>query len=145
MNITLLTLQAKPPTLSPTQGVSTSKLPLQLCAFEFSVYKCSLHWCVHLERRQPELVSAVLLSEDAEQEAVHAEQDAAPKEDSELLGARIGDTRDLECERNSREGEDTVCSWSVEVSRFTCSREYLHMAATIWLSRPNWLLKPPAK
>ena len=111
MNITLLTLQRpKLPTLSPTQGVSSSKPPLQLCAFDFSVYKCLFHCCVHLERRQPELVPAVLLSEDAEQEAVHAEQDTAPEEDSELLGARVGDTRNLEGERNSRKGEDTVCS-----------------------------------
>lgn len=56
------------------------------------------------------MVPAVLLSEDAEQEAVHAEQDTAPEEDSELLGARVGDTRNLEGERNSRKGEDTVCS-----------------------------------
>lgn len=50
-----------------------------------------------LERRQPELISAILLSEHAEEEAVHAEQHATPQEDSELLSPRVSDSGHLKC------------------------------------------------
>lgn len=70
---------------------------------------------MHLKRRQPKLITAVLLSEDAEEKAVHAEQDTAPKKDGELLGARVGDAGDLEGERNGSEGQDTIC---MEISHY---------------------------
>jgi hypothetical protein len=64
-----------------------------------------------LERRQPELVSTVLGSEDAEQEAVHTQQDATPEKDGKLLSPCVCDTGNLERERDGRESKDTVhCS-----------------------------------
>lgn len=61
-----------------------------------------------LERGQPELVSTVLGSEDAEQEAVHAQQNATPKEYSELLSPRVRDAGDFERERDGRKSQDTI-------------------------------------
>ena len=62
-----------------------------------------------LERRQPEGVAAVLDSEDAEQEGVHAQKNGTPEEDSNLLSAGIGNTRYLESQADSGKGEDTIC------------------------------------
>ena len=61
-----------------------------------------------LERRQPELVSAVLHPENAEQEAVHAQQHTTPDEHGNLLRARIHNAGDLERERDSRKSKDAV-------------------------------------
>lgn len=63
---------------------------------------------MRLEWRQPELVSTVLHSEDAEQEAVHAEQHTTPQEYSKLLSSRVLDPWNLESERNGRKSQDTV-------------------------------------
>ena len=81
----------------------------------------TLYTC--LEGWQPELVSAVLLSEDAEKEAVHAKQDAAPEEDGELLSTRIGDARNFQGEGDSSERQDAICKSSAMIrtgpTRFT--------------------------
>lgn len=61
-----------------------------------------------LEGRQPKLIAAILLPENAKKEAVHAEKDAAPKEDSNLLSTRIGDAGYLEGERDSSKREHAV-------------------------------------
>lgn len=60
------------------------------------------------ERRQVEGVTAVLDPEDAEEEAVDEEQQAAPNNDGSLLSLGVGDTRNLQGERDGRKGEDTV-------------------------------------
>lgn len=60
------------------------------------------------ERRQPELVPAVLPPEDAQQEAVHAQQDAAPQEYGELLGPRVCNARHLEGQRDRGESQYTI-------------------------------------
>jgi hypothetical protein len=60
------------------------------------------------ERRQPELVPSILFSEDAEEKAVHAEDDTTPQEYGDRLRAGVLDARDLEGERNRCEGKDTV-------------------------------------
>ena len=62
----------------------------------------------HLERRQPELVPAVLLPEYAEQVAVHAQQDTTPQEHSKLLSPRVRDSRYLERQGDCRESQNTV-------------------------------------
>lgn len=63
-----------------------------------------------LERRQPELVSTVLLPEDAKQEAVHAQQYTTPEEHGKLLGSRVRNPWDLERERDCRESQNAVNS-----------------------------------
>lgn len=76
-----------------------------------------LHWidCVpplssllHLERRKPELVTAVLRPEDTEQEAVHAEQNTAPQEYSKLLSPRVCNPRNLERKGDRRKCQNPV-------------------------------------
>jgi hypothetical protein len=61
-----------------------------------------------LERRKPEAVAAVLHAEHAQQEAVHAQQDSAPEDDGELLGARVADAGHLDGKRDGSKGEDAV-------------------------------------
>lgn len=61
-----------------------------------------------LEGRQPELVSTVLGAEDAEKEAVHAQQDAAPEKDGKLLRPGVSNAGNLEGKRDGREREDTI-------------------------------------
>jgi hypothetical protein len=68
----------------------------------------SQYLCGLLERRQPELVPSVLHSENAQEEAVHAEQDTAPQKDGELLGSGVGNAGDLERDRDGSEGEDAI-------------------------------------
>ena len=60
--------------------------------------------------REKEGVAGILHPESAEEEAVHDDQDAAPSEDSNALGFRIDNPGDLDSQRDSREGEDTI--WS---------------------------------
>jgi hypothetical protein len=61
-----------------------------------------------LERGKPEAVAAVLHAEYAQQEAVHAQQDSAPEDDGELLGARVADAGHLDGKRDGSKGEDAV-------------------------------------
>lgn len=61
-----------------------------------------------LERREPELVSTILGSEDAEEEAVHAQQDTAPEKHGKLLCPRVSNTGNLERQGDGCEGKDTV-------------------------------------
>lgn len=63
-----------------------------------------------LKRRQPKRIPAVLDPEHAEQEGVSAEDDAAPDEDGDLLGAGFGHAGDFEGQADGGEGEDAVCS-----------------------------------
>lgn len=60
------------------------------------------------ERRQRERVAAVLHAENAQQEAVHEEDDGAPDDGCHLLDLFVCYSRDLDGQRNGREGKDTV-------------------------------------
>jgi hypothetical protein len=62
----------------------------------------------YLERREPELIPAVLHPEYAEKVAVHAQQNAAPDEDGDLLGLRVLYTRHLERKRDGSKGQNAV-------------------------------------
>jgi len=90
---TLSTHRLGKPQLTPTDPLTWP--PLSRCM-------------THLERREPELVTAILDSEDAEQEAVHAQQDAAPQKDRELLRTRILDPGHLECEGNGCKRQNAI-------------------------------------
>lgn len=63
----------------------------------------------HLKWREPEGVSAVLHSEDAEQEAVHGEHDTAPEQDHDGLQLGVLDSGDLEGEGDCCKSEDAIC------------------------------------
>jgi hypothetical protein len=67
-------------------------------------------WAERSEGRQPEGVATVLDPEHAQEEGVHAEKDSPPDEDCDLLLARVGDARNLECQADGGEGEDSVCN-----------------------------------
>jgi hypothetical protein len=63
---------------------------------------------VSLKRRQPEGVATVLDPEHTQEEGVHSEKDSTPDEDGDLLFARVGNARNLECQADGGEGEDSV-------------------------------------
>lgn len=100
---------------------------------------CGLH-----ERRKGEGIACILDAEDAEEEAIHDEQSTAPCENSDTLGLRVGNSGDLDSEGNSCKAQDTICMLSVVVHHPHGHRN-LHIAATIWVSMPNWFWKPEAK
>ena len=75
------------------------------------------------ERRQPEGVATVLDPEHTQEEGVHAEKDSSPDENSDLLLARVGDTRNLECQADGGKGEDSICGFQlVTVERWIKSK-----------------------
>lgn len=61
-----------------------------------------------LKGRQPKRITPVLDPEHAEEEGVSAEDDAAPDEDGDLLGAGFGHSGHFEGEADGGEGEDAV-------------------------------------
>jgi hypothetical protein len=63
---------------------------------------------VSLKGRQPEGVATVLDPEHTQEEGVHSEKDSTPDEDSDLLLARVRNARNLECQTDGGEGEDSV-------------------------------------
>jgi len=63
----------------------------------------------YLKGRQPEGVSAILHSEDGEQEAVHGEHGTTPDNDHDGLNLGICDAWNLESERDCGKGKDAVC------------------------------------
>ena len=75
------------------------------------------------ERRQPEGVATVLDPEHTQEEGVHAEKDSSPDENSDLLLARVGDTRNLVCQADGGKGEDSICGFQlVTVERWIKSK-----------------------
>lgn len=61
-----------------------------------------------LKGRQPKRIPPVLDPEHAKEEGVSAEDDAAPDEDGDLLGAGFGHAGHFEGEADGGEGEDAV-------------------------------------
>lgn len=101
--------------------------------------KASLH-----ERRQRERVGTVLDAENAEKEAVHDEQNTTPGQNSNLLSLVVANARHLNGERDGTESQDTV--YFRLASRLDMEGDVnKQIAATIWVSKPNWFWKPPAK
>lgn len=80
------------------------KTPLQLI-WHGSLANSSI---MKLERRQPERIPAVLDAKDAEQEAVHAQNDTSPDHDGDFLITWVGHARDFERQADSCEGKDAV-------------------------------------
>lgn len=94
-----------------------------------------------LEWWQPERIPAVLDPENAQEEAVHTKYDTTPDEHGNLLCSWVGHTRHLQGQRDGCEGKNTVCKVKSAIRGSRCSAwgcVNLHIAATIWVSRPNW-------
>ena len=113
---------------------------VQCCSNFASALSCASQcrkYRAFLERRQPKWVPAVLDPEHAEQEAVHAQNDASPDKDSDLLGSRVGHPGDFQRQTDGGEGEDAVCKISVSRDRCDSSvSQDIHIAATICVSNP---------
>lgn len=58
--------------------------------------------------RQVEWVASILGTEDAQKEAVHNQENAAPGPDSDNLGPGIGNPGNLDGQRDGGKGEDTI-------------------------------------
>ncbi len=69
---------------------------------------CCFCECPALEWWQIKRVTTVLDPEDAEEKAVHDENNTAPYEYCNLLLLRIGHARDFQCEGNRRKRKGTV-------------------------------------
>ena len=61
-----------------------------------------------LERRQPERIPTILHSEDTHEETIHAEENAAPNDNGQLLGSSVFYPGYFERERDSGEREKSV-------------------------------------
>lgn len=78
---------------------TTSRPPVSTC------HALSLH-----ERRQRERVAAILHAEDAQQEAVHEENDRAPDQRRHLLHLFVCYSRDLDGQGDGGKRKNAVCA-----------------------------------
>lgn len=62
----------------------------------------------YLKWREVEWIATILQPEYAHEEAVHDPNKSAPDEDSELLGTRVGNTRNLDSKGNGSKSEGAI-------------------------------------
>lgn len=76
---------------------------------------------------QPKWITAILDSEDAHEEAVHAKHNTSPDNTGNLLRSGVFHTRNLQAQRDSGKGQDSVC-------------KIYQLRLTIWIANTyTWL------
>lgn len=109
----------------------------------YSLLTAALHKGGQVER-----VASILDAENAEKEAVHNQDNAAPSPHGDNLDSGIGNPGNLDGQGDGSKGENTV--YGLSKSAITKGRQEkanynLHKAATTWVSKPYWFWKPAAK